>query len=95
MSLTVTIDSITVMGNKNISLGHIAWDSSYATSGESLVAADVGLTYIDFILVQADEGFTFQYDYTNETLWAYQTYSTEASGDLAGLTDTRFMAIGS
>ena len=94
MALDVTVSETIVMGNKRVVLGYLAWDSSYAASGESLVAADMGLTYLDFILVQPDEGYTFQYDYTNATLWAYQTYATEASGSLSTLTNTRFFAIG-
>jgi len=67
MSLTIGSLVFGNAGNVNFTTGTIAFDSSYPTGGESLVAADVGLSKILFITVSAN-GFIFQYDYTNSLL---------------------------
>jgi len=56
MALTVTIPdgAKSVFGNKRITVGTIAFDSSYPTGGEALVAGDIGFDKIDFITFSSD-----------------------------------------
>lgn len=68
-----------VIGNKRVRTRDVTFDSSYATGGETLVPADVGLKTI----VCADTGglartgaagataAVVSYDYTNQKLQAY------------------------
>ena len=71
MALTVAISQNTVFGDKNIVTGTLAFDSSYPTGGESLTAANLGLSILDFILIQTTKGLMFEYDYTNSLVLAY------------------------
>lgn len=48
MGLTLTKVSHEVTGNKRKHVYTAAFDSSYPTGGESLVAADIGLRQIDY-----------------------------------------------
>ncbi len=71
MALTITIKSLTVIGNKRSSTGYIAFDSSYPTGGESLVPRNIGLSVIDSISFEPNSGYFFQYDYTNKKVKVY------------------------
>lgn len=76
MALTIdrTVAKPTVFGNRKVVFVKITGDSSYATPGYSLTAADVGLKKIDFLSSEtgaADAGTTgvvTKYDYTNSKL---------------------------
>lgn len=75
--------ALTISSIKNISLGNrrgvlcdIAFDASYPTGGEGLVAGDMRMRQIDMIMVSGKSGYVFEYDYTNEKLKA-MTPSTE------------------
>jgi hypothetical protein len=80
MALTITkvAGADTVFGNKRVKVRDITFDSSYPTTGESLTAADVGLTKIDFVETQGakNSAGTAQvpvvYDYTNSKLQIYR-----------------------
>jgi len=71
MPLTNTIQDRTVFGNKRLVTLDTAFDSSYPRGGESLTAADLGLDSIDMVMVAPVDGYTFEYDYTNSLLKAY------------------------
>lgn len=47
MALTVSLVKQTVFGDERVVIADITFDSSYATGGEALVPADLGLTTID------------------------------------------------
>jgi hypothetical protein len=60
--------------------GTIAFDSSYPTGGETLTAANLGLSQIDSISVYPRLGLMFEYDYTNSLLLVYeQGFTTDAT----------------
>ena len=67
-----------VEGNKKVKVRDVTFDSSYATGGESLTAADVGLKKIEFVrgLVAKNSTGTLAiplvYDFTNSKLQAYR-----------------------
>ena len=71
MALTITNIVRHNLGNKREHEATLAFDSSYPTGGESLVAADLGLHTIQSIAVDPKSGYVFEYDYTNSLLLAY------------------------
>lgn len=67
-----------VEGNKRVKVRDVTFDSSYATGGESLTPADVGLKKIETVrgLVAKNAAGTsalpLVYDYTNQKLQIYR-----------------------
>jgi len=72
MALTISNLKFDVRGARNAVYGTIDFDSSYATGGEALTAANVGLAAIDTIDIRAKNGYVFEYDYTNSKVLAYR-----------------------
>jgi hypothetical protein len=72
MSLTTTLVTQDVFGNKRMNCLNLAFDSSYPTGGEALAAQTMGLLNIDYVQFEPSEGFTFSYDHTNNKVQAYQ-----------------------
>ncbi|MEM2125708.1 MAG: hypothetical protein QXQ53_04855 [Candidatus Methanosuratincola sp.] len=70
MSLSITINDHTIFGNKRFVTFTIAFDSSYPTGGESLTAANLGLSSIDFLLVEPAHGLLFEYVHSTSKLKA-------------------------
>lgn len=86
MALTLTSRSQVVAGNKRNVYITAAWDSSYASGGESLTAANLGLRTITRLTAEPMSGFVFLYDYTNSVLRAYTQFNTyTATVDIASL----------
>lgn len=77
MALTITRsgDWQHLAGNRRVANITVAFDSSYPTGGESLIASDVGMRVIERVEAQANNGYTFEYDYTNSLLKAYRDTS--------------------
>ena len=71
MALTVAITERTVMGNKRVNRGTIAFDSSYPTGGEAFTAANMGLKTLDRIEFENQLGYMYQFDYTNNLVLVY------------------------
>lgn len=87
--------------------GTIAFDSSYATGGESLDFTSAGLDMFRTVLgvlVETKSGYLFEYDYTNKKVKAYRfDYDAVADGaaievanttDLSAVTGVRVFAWG-
>lgn len=84
MGLTVSLtgDWLISVGNRKESVGTITFDSAYVSGGESLTAANVGLQKIEHISFnQGEDGYVFEYDYTNSKVKAYVT---KDPGDAGG-----------
>ena len=79
MALTFDIVSQFVIGNKRMHFVEVDFDSSYPTGGESLTAANMGLSLIDRVWVPDKSGYGFEYDYTNSKLKAYYPRATITS----------------
>lgn len=103
MALTVSNLSHFNFGSRTAVVADITGDSSYAASGESLTAADLGLGRVDVVIPDGSaSGYTFKYDYNNAKLIAYfADYDAGADGALidAGTEDlssvtVRILAIG-
>lgn len=82
MALTVSIVKRDKNLNQRLTYADVTFDSSYATGGESLTPAQLGLTVIDFFEVDSNPGYLFKYDYTNQKLKAYFT-TAAVTGTLA------------
>jgi hypothetical protein len=84
MALTNSVVFRTTFGNKKVVVVDTTFDSSYVTGGESLTAADLGLTKIQYVATGvADTNYVTRYDYTNSKLLAYDSdYSTSTDGPL-------------
>jgi len=71
MSLTITNKEFSVFGTKRVAFCDVAFDSSYPTGGESLTPSDVGLSAATHVQILGKNGYTFEYDYTNEKVKAF------------------------
>jgi hypothetical protein len=83
MVLTLTEVSRTRggLGNKNIAIYDITFDSSYPTGGEALVPSDIGFDIIDYFTATSDTGYHFMYNYstTLEAWWADNNASSDTA----------------
>jgi len=87
--LTVSSVNTITLGNKRGIMANIAFDSSYAYGGEALSGVSFGMSAIDRVIVEAKEGYTFEYDHTNNKLKVYTkappiVYEEKHSADTAG-----------
>lgn len=83
MALTIglTGDWMQSSGSQRATSGTITFDSSYATGGESLTAANIGLGRISFIeFNQGQSGYTFQYDYANSKVLVFRSAGFTPAG---------------
>lgn len=96
MALTITRDTVYVLGDRKAVNGSITFDSSYPTGGESLTGADLklelGLTVMQF---EQHPSRIAYYDYTNKKAVLYTALGTEASdtSDQSSIT-VRYRAVG-
>lgn len=73
MALTISALAADIIGQHVRTQGLIAFDSSYPTGGEALVASDIGLSVIDDIVVKPKSGYVFEYDHTNAKVLVYRS----------------------
>jgi hypothetical protein len=90
LSVSLTGDWMTSVGNRRQTHGTITLDSSYATGGETLAAADVGLGVLDSLqLNQGEDGYVFHWDKSNGKVMAfYGDNDAGADGVLAQVAST-------
>lgn len=87
MGLTVSIVKLTKNIRQKVVVADITYDSSYASGGESLTPAMLGLNTIDLMLTSIKSGYLFEYDYSNQKLKAL--YARPAvTGTLAASIDS-------
>lgn len=70
MALTVTIDRRERVGKQKFRSGTIAFDSSYATGGMALSAANLEMSSVNLLIAAPAGGLMFEYDHTNSKLKA-------------------------
>jgi hypothetical protein len=83
MALTISLtgDWMHSIGDLKAVHGIVTFDNSYASGGESLTAANVGLQKILFMsLNQGEDGYVYKYDYTNSKVLAYVSKDPAAAG---------------
>lgn len=86
MSLTVglTGDWLSNIGNRRAVEGTITFDSSYATGGLSLTPANIGLGVLKRIQFNNDSGYVCAYDYTAQKVLVYQAGANLPSVKVTG-----------
>lgn len=94
-----------VKKEKNMRLGNqaeacvaeITFDSDYPTNGESLTAAQLGVTSLSYVKADDTDNYTFVYNYTNSKLKAFARTTGEEAANHANLSTvvTNVLAIGS
>jgi len=109
-AISLTFTARLPVGNRWMIVGTLDLDTSYRNGGESVTAANLGLTAIDYIHFEADaDGYLLEYDYSAEKVIAYAVQDSIHAAlygafvdiapdtnavDLSGVTDIKFMAIG-
>lgn len=91
-----------VPGSRKVVIGVITFDSSYATGGEGVTLAQLGLTRLDWLELNAGVGYLPTWDGSTTTpkvLLYRQTAATGAFVEVPSTTDmstttVRFMAYG-
>ena len=70
-SVTVTINTRTVFGNKRVVFATLTLgDDTFPEAGLSLTPSQLGLEHIDLMLIEG-KGLAYYYDTTNQLLKAY------------------------
>lgn len=92
MALTIvpnqTTQSSDVWGRQVVRVARVTFDSSYATGGESLTPASVGMSSFTFVDPQVDAsvaahaGRIIQFDYTANKLLVFVEEAVAAGGPL-------------
>tara|TARA_R110000824_G_scaffold15892_1_gene66613 strand:+ start:7290 stop:7613 length:324 start_codon:yes stop_codon:yes gene_type:complete len=100
MALAITVpgnasDMTGVPGNNKYVIKTATFDSSYATGGEALTAATLGLESIHIVLLSMENsGYVAQYDYTNSKIALYEAGADGAILDeVANTTDVSAVAV--
>lgn len=89
MALTVTKTKEGVAGDLRYVTGTLAFDSSYPTGGESLTAANLGMSKIWVVMFPENKtGYAFEYDYTNSKVLVYSQGATTGATAAGGTTGT-------
>lgn len=97
MALAATAGEVNFSQKRREVLVNLAFDSSYPTGGESLTAAQVGLSVIEYMnVLGGGNGYHYQYDTTNSKVKVYSTAATEVANttDLSALTAVKAVFIG-
>lgn len=87
MPLTLTERARGVAGNLRYAVYTVAFDSSYASGGEPLTAANMNMDSVHLVEADAPAGYHVAYDYTNALLRAYRI-GVAASAIVAGANNT-------
>lgn len=91
--MAVAVSNITrsIQGNRRVVYADVTFDSSYPTGGESLTAANLGLSSkIDFLTAQSTGGYTFEFIHSTSLLKVFVEEAAAAGGpllELANATD--------
>lgn len=94
LSVVMIAEAITVTINRNFGDANseqrirdvtIAMDSSYPTGGEALAASSLALVTVYHVSCDINDGYLFQYDYTNSKLLAFGA-TTGYQGNISEVT---------
>jgi len=95
MALTFAEEVRTVAKAERIVVTTVTFDSAYATGGESLTPADLGLNRIDFLSATTDGSNAVVWDKTNNKLKVYVAAGTEvANAANISTVAVRILAVG-
>lgn len=82
MALTIAKVKHGVMGSLKYSVLDVTFDASYPTGGESLTHAQLGVEPVLVNAVHTAGGRELRYDYSNQTLMAFEEEAVAAGGPL-------------
>lgn len=97
MALSVKVERPDSWGSLRAVLGTIDFDDSYATGGEELTPAMVGLSEIKMVIAPVKGGYAFEWDAGNGTLMVIDLSDGQEVADqtdLSSLTDVAVLVIG-
>lgn len=98
MAATVTVNDVSVMGNKRVSFATVTFDSSYPTGGESVTAAQLKLSSVHAAIVNIkvpDDNIlscSAQYDVANSKILVYD-YEDGTPAEAANTTDLASLSV--
>ena len=97
MAATTTINTgPEVPGNRKITTATVTFDSSYATGGEAIALADLGLLRLDHLVVDAGAGYLAKWDGSTtapKILLYRQTAATSALVEVPNTTDMSAISV--
>jgi len=79
LAASVAIKNRIKFGNAYAVIADVTFDSSYATGGEEVKPAQLGLRNVFLVQAGNSGGYAFEYDYTNTKLKAYYGDNDSAS----------------
>ena len=88
MALTKSNERNSALVNKRANFMDVDFDDSYPTGGESLTPGDFGLEVIEMMIIAPQDGYVFEYDYTNEKIKAMVPIDAGSSSAVAGANNT-------
>lgn len=89
MALTAVDRSRSIIRNKRFVVQSITFDNSYATGGEALTPAMLGLGTVDFVSFSTNGNFSVVWDRANNKLKAF----TAAGAEVANATDLSTLVV--
>lgn len=93
---TAIVTGPEVPGNRKFTTANVTFDNSYATGGEAIAPADLGLVRLDFLLVDAGQGYVARWDgsLTAPKILLYrQTAATGALVEVPSTTDVSTVVV--
>lgn len=80
--MAVTLSNVTriSLGSKIGIVGTAAFTGTYTTGGESITRDVLGLGRTDFFIAQPEQGYDFEYDYTNQKLKVFNSAGFTPAG---------------
>lgn len=83
MAVTIANTDIITRGEFTFLYSEITLDSSYATSGESITAADFGLKLIKGVWPSHAEGYVVEPVRSSDTAWLIKVYAYSSNSNTA------------
>ena len=68
MALSISKINISGLQNRRIAMFRLAFDSSYPVGGESLTPGNVRMREVELALIEAKDGYMFDYDRDNDKI---------------------------
>ena len=77
-----------VFGDRRVAIVDVAFDDSYPTGGEAVDLSEVGIGTVLFAIVEPTDGYTFEYDRSNDKVVAYWVDTTTDGAPQAEVANT-------
>lgn len=87
MALTISNVENQMWGNKLAPFADVAFDNSYAIGGESYTANKFGLNTVERLMIEPQQGYSFDIDYTNLKIKVFQKAPPIVHEEVVTVTD--------